>query len=137
MDNAKKIKTMKNTSINTSQNQKDVANAEAFRDILEKSLSDDSASFDSLSDETKRKIAKAEAMLDVLAEKHLSLLSMKSEGKTGKAWLIKEIDSLKKKDETSGKEIELSDEEKSIVAEATGKVLEKEILKTIETSEGE
>lgn len=107
--------------------------AEAFRAILEKSLNGDAAQLDALSDATKEKIAKAEAMLDALAEKHASLLAAKDEGKTTKAWLISEVDSLQKIDENSGKEVSLTDEEKCIVAEAT----EGSVMKRLEDDNSE
>ncbi|MGN0835056.1 MAG: hypothetical protein ACI4QA_04415 [Candidatus Spyradosoma sp.] len=114
--------------------------AEAFRAILEKSLNGDAAQLDALSDATKEKIARAHAMLDALFAKHASLLKAKEEGKTTKAWLISEIDSLQKTDEASGEKVPLDDVEKRAVADALTTALEEKFTEAaaeIELEKGE
>ena len=117
------------TTSNDTSNQ----NAEKFRKILSDSLDGKDINA-GLSDEAKEKIRKAHEMLELIDQKYRSLKAAKEEGKTTKAWLIDEVDSLKKTGE-NGEQIALSDTEKNVVSEAIIEVLEQRLDNTLEIVE--
>lgn len=108
-------------------------NAEKFRKILEDSLNGKDINA-GLSDEAREKIRKAQEMLELIDQKYNSLRAAKEEGKTTKAWLIDEVDSLKKTGE-NGEQIALTDGEKSVVAEAIIEFLDQRLKDTFEVVE--
>lgn len=108
-------------------------NAEKFRKILSDSLDGKDINA-GLSDEAKEKIRKAHEMLELIDQKYNSLRAAKEEGKTTKAWLIDEVDSLKTTGE-NGEQVALTDSEKSVLTEAIIEVLEQRLDNTLEIVE--
>ena len=108
-------------------------NTEKFHKILSDSLNGKSIDT-GLSDEAQEKIRKAHEMLELIDLKYKSLRAAKEEGKTTKAWLIDEVDSLKKTGE-NGNLLALTDTEKSVVTEAIIEVLEQRLDNTLEIVE--
>lgn len=104
-----------------------------FRDIVEAALNKKIEQSE-LSAETREKLEKAYAMLDLLAEKYNALLEAKDNGIPTEVWAQGELNNMKRKDE-NGNIVELTNEEKGILKAAVGTFLEKRVNEEIVSDE--
>lgn len=110
---------------------------EALRGIFEKTLGGEPINDALISPSVREKIEQVHKMLDELEESYASLRAAKATGKTTKAWMMSELDSMKKPGEIEGEVIDLTDDEKQVVSDAIALSVERRLDEVAGEMKGE